>query len=220
MATSPVKLDMSTRIMSELYINSINCVILVVALALIILIYVVFIGLYCLMGKDLQNVVLTIFQWGLSIRKIPFWVVVFHNKKDSIILGFRNILIFLLTSPNSFFELILNTTFEFEFFLRTCKKYEFTFLANFLYSCTKYEILVFLNNFDFGIIEIFKILTFLKYSIISENLQKGEFAVLAKFWYHCLDILFNNFNLFRWFCWIVSESFKTILSIIFFDEWC
>ena len=72
MATSPVKLDMSTRIMSELYINSINCVILVVALALIILIYVVFIGLYCLMGKDLQNVVLTIFQWGLSIRKIPF----------------------------------------------------------------------------------------------------------------------------------------------------
>ena len=81
MATSPVKLDMSTRIMSELYINSINCVILVVALALIILIYVVFIGLYCLMGKDLQNVVLTIFQWGLSIRKITFKVVVFHNKK-------------------------------------------------------------------------------------------------------------------------------------------
>jgi len=72
MATSPGKLDMSTRIMSELYINSINCVILVVALALIILIYVVFIGLYCLMGKDLQNVVLTIFQWGLAIRKIPF----------------------------------------------------------------------------------------------------------------------------------------------------
>ena len=66
MATSPVKLDMSTRIMSELYINSINCVILVVALALIILIYVVFIGLYCLMGKDLQNVVLTIFQGGLE----------------------------------------------------------------------------------------------------------------------------------------------------------
>ena len=72
MATSSGKLDMSTRIMSELYINSINCVILVVALALIILIYVVFIGLYCLMGKDLQNVVLTIFQWGLAIRKIPF----------------------------------------------------------------------------------------------------------------------------------------------------
>ena len=56
MATSPVKLDMSTRIMSELYINSINCVILVVALALIILIYVVFIGLYCLMGKDCVNI--------------------------------------------------------------------------------------------------------------------------------------------------------------------
>ena len=58
MATSPGKLDMSTRIMSELYINSINCVILVVALALIILIYVVFIGLYCLMGKDCVNI-----QW-------------------------------------------------------------------------------------------------------------------------------------------------------------
>ena len=56
MATSPGKLDMSTRIMSELYINSINCVILVVALALIILIYVVFIGLYCLMGKDCVNI--------------------------------------------------------------------------------------------------------------------------------------------------------------------
>ena len=39
------------RIMSEMYINSVNCVILVVALTLIILIYVVFIGLYCLMSK-------------------------------------------------------------------------------------------------------------------------------------------------------------------------
>jgi hypothetical protein len=34
-----------------MYVNSINCVILVVAPALIVFIYVIFIGLYCLMGR-------------------------------------------------------------------------------------------------------------------------------------------------------------------------
>jgi len=53
--------------MSDLYINSINCVILVVALALIILIYVVFIGLYCLMGGcGVMSIVLRLVSWFTS----------------------------------------------------------------------------------------------------------------------------------------------------------